>query len=164
VLSVAAVSGDRGLWDRLVAAARSTTSIKQRTRILGLLAQFREPALVEATLDLALAKDLPPHETLGLVSRTAWRRSTAVHGFAFLKAHWDALLARVPAEVGAGLVWVGAGTCDAALRPEVESFFRDRSATRLGGPRVFALALESMDACLAWGKANGAALSAYLAK
>jgi alanyl aminopeptidase len=162
VLGIAAASGDRALWDAVLAAARATASIRERSRLLGVLAQFRDPALVQATLALSLDTQLPAHETIRVVSGVAAYRPSAPAAFAFLRERWDALVARLPVDSGAGLVLVGTRTCDPALRGEVATFFDGRTTTRKGGPRTYAQALESMDACIAWSKANGAALSAYL--
>jgi alanyl aminopeptidase len=164
VLGVAAATGDRALWDQLVAATRATTSMRERSRLLGVLGQFRDPALVQATLALTLDPALPAHETIGLVSRVGGWAASAPLAYQFLRANWDALIARLPADAGAWLVWVGARTCDAALRADVAAFFDGRSTVRPGGPRTYAQALEAMDSCVAWTKANGAALSAYLAR
>jgi alanyl aminopeptidase len=164
VLGVAAATGDRALWDQLVAATRATTSMRERSRLLGVLGQFRDPALVEATLALTLDPALPAHETIWLVSRVGGWAASAPLAYRFLRANWDVLIARLPADVGASLVWVGARTCDAGLRADVAAFFDGRSTVRPGGPRTYAQALEAMDSCVAWTKANGAALSAYLAR
>jgi alanyl aminopeptidase len=164
VLGVAAANGDRALWDALVEATRATSSMRTRSRLLGVLAQFRDPALVEATLALALDPGLPAHETISLVGRVGGWAESAPLAYRFLRANWDALVARLPADAGAGLVWVGARTCDPALRADVAAFFDGRSTVRKGGPRTYAQALEAMDSCVAWKRANGPALSAYLAK
>jgi cytosol alanyl aminopeptidase len=164
VLVTASIHGDRELHARLVAAATATTSMKQRSRLLMYLGRFRDPALVEANLALALADTLPAHTTEVLVWRSGWSRATAGLGYQFLRARWDAFLGRLPRDAGAGLSFIGAATCDPDLRDEVELFFRERSAKRPGGPRLLAQSLEEMDACIAWDRANRDALSAYLAK
>jgi alanyl aminopeptidase len=164
VLAVAAAGGDRALWDAVLAAARATTSMKLRDRLLGTLGAFRDPALVEATLALTMDPTLPAHETADLLFDTAGRRTTAPIAYHFVRANWDALVARWPADSGSGLVYVGAWTCDPALRDDVATFFAGRSTLRAGGPRTYDQALESMDACIAWQRTNGPAVSAYLAR
>jgi len=88
--------------------------------------------------------------------------------FEFVKQHLDALLKRLPREVGedyaAMLPSVGGSFCDAKQRDELDSFFADRVKDYNGGPRTLAQTLESIDLCIAARKSLAPELTAFLNK
>ncbi len=93
-------------------------------------------------------------------------RETRDLPFEFVKSHLDALLAKLPREVGAdfaaNLPEVGKAFCDTEHRTEVQSFFQDRVKQYTGGPRNLAQTLESIDVCIARKKALEPELSSFL--
>ena len=86
--------------------------------------------------------------------------------FEFVKQHLDALLKRLPREVGedyaAMLASVGGNFCDAKHRQELDSFFADRVKDYNGGSRTLAQTLESIDLCIAARKSLTPELTAFL--
>ncbi len=83
-----------------------------------------------------------------------------------MKQHLDALLKRLPREVGedyaAMLPSVGGSFCDAKRRDELDSFFADRVKDYNGGPRTLAQTLEGIDLCIAARKSLAPELTAFL--
>ena len=71
-------------------------------------------------------------------------RETRPATWAFLKANFDKLAARLPRESPARFPSYASGFSDAASRSDVEEFFRDRAPKYMGGPRVLAQALEQI--------------------
>jgi alanyl aminopeptidase len=88
--------------------------------------------------------------------------------FQFVKNNLDALLARLPREVGAdfaaSLPEVGRAFCDSEHRADVQSFFEDRVKQYTGGPRNLTQTLESIDVCIARKQALAPELSAFLSE
>jgi alanyl aminopeptidase len=162
VLSIAADTGDPALHSSLLEAVKTERDLADRNRMLGALSAFPERALVERQLRLALGDELDPRESMRLVwgaSKDVRTRDVAV---AFVENNWDALIARLPKDSGAGLVFVASGYCDEKLRDQVQAFFEGRSTRYTGGPRDFALALEGIDLCIAYRDRQRPVVTAFL--
>ena len=93
-------------------------------------------------------------------------RETRSLPFEFVKQNLDAILAKLPREVGedfaAALPSLGGNFCDAAGRAQVDEFFKDRVKEYTGGLRKLAQALESIDLCSARSAARSAGIAEYL--
>jgi alanyl aminopeptidase len=165
VLSAAAGAGDRGLFERLKAASLKTQDRERRERLLWAFGGVRDPELVRDALALTLDERLDPLESIRVLWALGSKRGTRRAAFDFLKANYDALVARLPQGQMSPvpyLPWVGANLCAADTRQEVEGFFAKRNASVLGGPRVLAQALEVVDQCVALKGSQQASLAAYL--
>jgi hypothetical protein len=167
VLHVAAEFGDRNLFDGLKAAARAETDQRTRETLIGALGAFRDPAIAKAALALLLTNDFDVRESFyGLLYGPLSYRETRALPFEFVKNNLDALLARLPREVGedfaAGLPEVGRAFCDPGHRAEVQAFFEERVKQYSGGPRNLTQTLESIDVCIARKKALEPELSGFL--
>jgi alanyl aminopeptidase len=159
VLRLAAGRGDRKLFDRLHAEAKKETDQNRRARLLGALASFRDPALVTESLSIFLRGELDVRDTMRLLYQDPRMNDTV---FAFVKAHFDDIVKRLPAEVQGGLPRFGESFCDEAHRADLEAFFKERVGKLTGGPRHLAQALESISLCSARRKALEPSLSAFL--
>jgi alanyl aminopeptidase len=149
VLEVAARHGDRALFDRFRDAAKAEKVRRDRTRLLGALAAFPDPALVREALGLFLSGDFDPREADGILfSAGAWDESRQVL-WEFVKANYDAIVARLPREATGVMPYFASSFCDAEHRRDVETFFKDRAAKLPGGPRNLAQTLEAIDLCVA---------------
>jgi alanyl aminopeptidase len=150
VLRIAADTGDAALHDALVAVVKTEQDRADRGRMLGALSGFRAPAVVRSQLVLSLEKDLDVREGMGVVWGAAGDYRTRQVALDFLRDNWDGLIARLPEDSGANLVWMGAGVCEEKARGEVKAYFDGRSTKFLGGPREFDQAMEAIDLCIAW--------------
>lgn len=161
VLGTAAANGDRKLFDRLRAAAKKATDDQSQRRIVRAMASFRDPALSRAALDLTLTDELDPRVAVGLL----WQpdRSAPVV-FDFLKANFDALVARLPGEVRGEVPFLLSGFCDDARAAEVEAFLKDRAKVLTGATRNARKAVERIRLCAANRRDYQASLAKFLAK
>jgi alanyl aminopeptidase len=167
VLRVAAEFGDRDLFDQFLAAAKKEQDRGTREKLIGALGSFRNPAIVNASLELVFDKDFDVRETFyRMLFGPLQYRETRALPFEFVKANMDRLLARLPREVGAdftaSLPEVGQGFCDAEHRAAVKGFFEEKVKDFTGGPRNLAKTLESIDVCIAKKKALGPELADFL--
>ena len=163
VLAVAAEDGDRDLFERFRARARSVSDHRDRTRLLGALGSFRDPALEREALAILLGDEFDIRESLGILWATLARRATREVSWQFFKANFDPLVAKLPREMGAWLPWTGGAFCDAAHRAEVEAFFRGRVDKLVGAQRPLAETLEVIDQCIALKADQSAAVGEALA-
>jgi alanyl aminopeptidase len=169
LLQVAAEFGDRDLFSLLRKAAVQERDHALREELLQALGSFRSPELAAASMDLMLSKDFDSRESFYplLFGPLAYAETRDVP-FEFVKQHLDALLMRLPREVGedyaAALPTVGGSFCDAKRRDELDSFFRDRVKDYTGGSRALAQTLEGIDLCISARKALTPDLKAFLDK
>jgi hypothetical protein len=95
-------------------------------------------------------------------------RATRKMSFEFLKAHYDALVAKMPTgggfDFGTILPQVGATYCDAQSRTELEEFFAPRIGKFVGGQRALDQVLESVQLCASRVEGQRADVSSFLAK
>ena len=150
---------------RLVGEAVQTTDRERRERILGGLGGVRDPELVRQVLALTLDARIDARESVWVLWALGSQRETRRDAFDFLKANYDALLARLPqGEMSPVLYlpWVGASLCAPDTRQEIGTFFEKRSVSVTGASRVLAQVLESVDQCVARKAAQQAGLVAYL--
>ena len=116
-----------------------------------------------------MSKDFDPRESFyPLLFGPASYVETRDVPFEFLKQHLNALLQRLPREVGedyaAVLPSVGRTFCSVKRRDELDSFFRDRVKDYTGGPRVLAQTLEGIDLCISARQALAPELATFLSQ
>jgi alanyl aminopeptidase len=164
VLTTAARHGDAELWQRLRDEAAATEDRRDRQRMLGALAGFRDPELVEASLAITLTEEFDVREASRLLYGPLDDPRTRALAYEFVKTHYDRLVALLPEDGRARLVQIGAAQCDPSVRQEVSEFFAPRMKTLLGGPRAYAQAMERMDLCIEQQSAQRAGVEKFLAK
>lgn len=164
----AARHGDRSLYDRFHAELNKTKDEEERSQLLTAMAYFGDPAIAQANFDLFLSGDIDPREGLVLLLGPRANPKTRDLPFQFLKANYDRVVARLPNTPGmdyaAFLPQVAAAGCDEQHRAEAESFFKERSAKAVGGPRILAQVLESISLCSARVSAQRPAIIEFLKK
>ena len=149
VLGVAARYGDRQLFDRFLAAARKEKERRNRQRLLNALGSFRDPALVKEAMALFLSGDFDSREAGGILFSALQDEESRQLVWDFVKANYDAIVAKLPHESTGEMPFFGASFCDGAHRKDVETFFQSRVEKLPGGPRNLAQALEAIDLCMA---------------
>ncbi|HEX8983797.1 MAG TPA: M1 family aminopeptidase, partial [Bryobacteraceae bacterium] len=166
VLNVAAAHGGKALYDQLLEAFYKSSDPREHQLLLGALSLFRDPTLVKANFQLLLTGKVDPREGHGLLFGPMNFAGTRALPFELVRANYDQVVARLPraadSDYSAFLPTVGSGFCDSAHRAEVASFFKDRSAKAVGGPRMLAHALETIDQCIAIRGVQEAGVAAFL--
>jgi cytosol alanyl aminopeptidase len=167
MLKVAAEFGNRDLFNSLRTAAIEERDHHLQEVLLDALGSFRNPELAREALDLLLSNDIDLRETFyPLLFGPISFLDTRDVPLEFVKQHLDALLKRLPREVGedyaAMLPSVGGTFCDAKHRDELDSFFAARVKDYNGGPRTLAQTLEGIDLCIAARKSLTPELTEFL--
>ncbi len=164
VLSVSAAGADRPLADRFRAEALRAGDRERRKLLFGALGSLRDPDLARDALALTLDDRLDARESVFILLDLGSHRETRRLAFDFLKSHYDELARRLPQGTSSPVAYfpaVAAGLCTTDARREMEAFFKPRTATVEGGPRVLDQALESVDQCLARKRVQEPSLAAY---
>jgi puromycin-sensitive aminopeptidase len=96
VVNLAARGGDAALFERLLAAAGEARTPQERRRMLMALAEFRDPALFERTLQLSLGDAVGTQDVALVLVRLLGNPAARERTWAFMKRRWSALLRRMP--------------------------------------------------------------------
>ncbi len=168
VLTTAAHAGGQDLFDKLNAALHQSRSPQERRTLLATLGAFRNPKILSQSQALLLDPAVDMREALPLFFGPLTDRSTERAPFEFVKAHYDAVVARMPSAAGsdyrAFLPFVGGSFCDEPSRREFVDFFQDRVKQYTGGPHNYAQELEVIRLCEAHREAEGADLAAFFSQ
>ncbi|HVX66058.1 MAG TPA: M1 family aminopeptidase [Bryobacteraceae bacterium] len=166
VLSTAAAHGDQALYERMLAELNRSSDAREHQELYGALGAFRSPAIVKSNFQLLLDGKADPREGIGMLFGPLYNYATRALPFELVRAHYDQLVARLPraadSDTSAALPTLGAAFCDSSRRAEVASFFKERMARAVGGPRNLAHALETVDQCIAIRGAQEAGIAAFL--
>jgi len=162
VVQTAAMHGDAALFDALVAAADRTTDPDQHYRYLYALGSFRDPALVDRGLKLALADKLRSQDTAIYLSQFFGNPDARERAFAFVSDNWDALAPKLTI-FGADTYLIRSMTnfCDPQWRDKVSAFFTQHKLP--AGARALDQTLESINNCVALREKQAPNVDAWLA-
>jgi aminopeptidase N len=162
VLGVAAVGGDAMLYERYVAQlSKLTDKPEEYYRFFNALTSFRDPALVQRTLQFAISPAVRTQDTATLIAGLIgqpWSRDAA---WEFVKSNWQKLndllgvFQGIPRIAGA----VGA-FCSREKEADVEQFFKDHPVP--AAERTLRQAFERIDACAALKDRQAGAASTWL--
>jgi alanyl aminopeptidase len=102
LLTVAARTGGEAFFKQLSAALSHTEDRHQRDLILGAMGSFSDPHIARAAMELALKPEFDLREANALLVGPLGARETKALPFEFVKANYDALVARIPAGTAFG--------------------------------------------------------------
>jgi aminopeptidase N len=162
VLHVAAVGGDAMLYDRYMAQLpRLSDKPEEYYRFLNALTSFRDPALVQRTLQFAISPDVRTQDTSTLIGGLIgqpWSRDAA---WAFVKANWDTLTKLLGVFQGIPRIAGSVGAfCSREKKAEVEQFFKEHPVP--AADRTLRQAFERIDNCAAVKERQSAPASTWL--
>jgi alanyl aminopeptidase len=149
-VAVVGEEADRATWDAMRALLDKSVDEAVRARLIWALGAARDPQLAEAGRQLVLDPGLRDSEMLMPLGAQLSRPETREAAWAWVKEHYDGILARLPRHHG-GMQIVGTGQqfCDDAHARDVEAFFGPKIDGIEGGPRVLASTLEGVRLCAA---------------
>ncbi len=167
VLATAAEYGDQDLFEALRQRAIREKDPSIRQKLLHALGSFRDPRIAQESLQLLLSGDFDTRQAfVPLLFGPLSYRETEALPFAFVRHNLDALLPRLPREVGedfaADLPGTGRAFCDTEKRTEVADFFGERVKEYSGGERNLRHTLETIDVCIAKKAALGPSVAEFL--
>jgi alanyl aminopeptidase len=124
-LRAAATRGDAALFAAYCRHFETTTIPADRRRVLAALGEFRDPGLVERALAYALEGPLRPQEILTIPTVISHgHRRYEDYGLAWVIAHYQAIVARIPPEYVAFLPDFADG-CSLERLERARAFFSD---------------------------------------
>ena len=163
VLQVAAVSGDRALYDQYVAQlGKLAAQPEEYYRFFNALSWFRDPALVAATLELAVSPTVRTQDTGTLIAALLehpWSREAA---WTFTKARWQSLIGMLGVFQGVPQIVGGLGSmCSTREAADVKAFFAKNPLPAV--QRGLQLSIERIENCTALDARQSPTLATWLA-
>jgi aminopeptidase N len=161
VVKTAAVHGDAGLFDALVAAAERAVAPDEHYRFLYALGDFRQPQLIDRGLLLSVTPQLRTQDTALYLARFFGNPDARQRALTFITGHWAALEPKVAISGGdANLIRSMSAFCDARSRDEIKSFF---TAHKLpAAARTLEQTVEQIDNCIRVREQQTAAVASWL--
>jgi aminopeptidase N/puromycin-sensitive aminopeptidase len=145
---IAAMHGDAALYDQYRAKLKEAKTPQEYYAYFYALASFRDPALLQKTLDYALTSEVR-NQDLYIIPTVMRNPEGSDLAWNFIKAHWDDLIKKAGGGIeGAAGVAFGAtgGLCDAQKRDDVKAFYDVHQIP--GSQRGFKAAQESVNYCI----------------
>jgi aminopeptidase N len=162
VVKTAAIHGDAALFDALLAAAERASDPDEHYRYLYALTDFRQPALIDRGLQLAVAPQLRTQDTALYLARFFGNPDARERALAFVIAHWTALAPKVTIFGGdTALIGSMASFCDTRSRDRIVSFFAEHKLP--AAARTLDQTVEQIDNCIALREKQTPAVEAWLA-
>jgi len=144
--SLAAQNGDATLYDKLqIKMQGSGTSLENYYLYFQTLSKFRNPKLLERTLEYAISPAVRSQDTLGMIAAVMKNPVGGKLAWQFVQSHWSEI-----DKVGGGFTSaevVGATKvyCDASMHDQVLGFFMEHEVPT--AQRTLRQALESIHTC-----------------
>jgi aminopeptidase N len=163
VLQVAAINGDRALYDAYLAKLPTLTSQPEEYyRYFNALGWFADPALMQETLTRSLSSAVRSQDTGALLRsmlRLPWAREAT---WTFVKEHWPELTRKLGVFQGIpGVVSGLANLCTAGDAADVRAFFAKNPLE--AAERRIQQAVDAIETCARVDAAQSPALAEWLA-
>jgi puromycin-sensitive aminopeptidase len=160
--TVAARSGDAALYEKLLAATKSAKTPEQYYLYLFALSGFRDPQLLQRTLDLALSSDVRSQDKLNLIGAVIAKPAGQKLSWDFVRSHWNDVEKAGGPFASASIEGDTASFCSAELRDQVQEFFAAHKVA--SGERTLKQSLERINNCIELKSSQSNQLASWLQK
>ena len=162
IVTTAAIHGDAALFDALAAAAEKAAGPEEHYRYLYALGDFREPALIDRGLKLALTPQLRSQDTTLYLGHFFGNPEARSRALSFVTGNWAALEPKVTIFGGdTNLIRSMSAFCDAGSRDQIRSFFAEHKLP--AAARTLEQTLEQITNCIGLREKQTPAVGAWLA-
>jgi aminopeptidase N len=158
---VSSRNGDAALYDKVLAVSRNSPDPEEQEDALRILGRFRDPALVERTLDYAVSGEVRNQDSYGVLVALLRDRETQDEAWSYIQKNWEKVRAQLTVSSGEDLVRATGYFCSVDRREEVTSFFATHKVE--ASERTLAKAVDSMNACIQLRAAQGTDFHRWLA-
>ncbi len=145
--ALAAENGDAALYEQIMdRLQKKGASLEEYYLYFQALAQFREPKLLQRTLEYAISPAVRSQDTLGLISSVMENPAGTRLAWEFVRGHWPEIQ-KVGGGFTSGEVVAATGViCDTGMRDEVQDFFATHKVAT--AERTLRQSLERMNYCV----------------
>jgi alanyl aminopeptidase len=160
-LRVAAIDGDRQLFDTYKARFEAAKVPAERERFLASLGAFENPKIQQQALDYVLQGPLRPNEMFTIQRNMADTDRSGRLGFDWMTRNYDAITARIPPMFAAYLPYSANG-CSMERLDKAREFFSTPEHGVAGTGATLQRVADQVTDCAALRKREGAGVAAYL--
>jgi aminopeptidase N/puromycin-sensitive aminopeptidase len=146
VLSLAALNGDAGFYDRVMAALKNPKSPEEYYIYLFTLPQFNDPKLLQRTLDFAISPDVRSQDALGVITSVMGNPAGQELAWDFVRAHWPEIEKAGGPFASAQVVGATSVFCDTGSRDQVTEFFSAHKVA--AAERTYRQSIERINNCV----------------
>jgi aminopeptidase N/puromycin-sensitive aminopeptidase len=143
---VSASHGDAALYDKLLAVSRSSGDPEAREDALRTLARFRDPELVQRTLEYLVSGEVRNQDSWVVLVALLRDGRTREQAWDFMRANWDKVRAQLTVSSGEDVVGATGFFCSVERRDEVTNFFAAHKVE--ASERTLAKAVDRINACV----------------
>jgi aminopeptidase N/puromycin-sensitive aminopeptidase len=143
---VSASNGDTALYDKLLAVSRNSGDPGEKTDALRTLGRFRDPALVNRTLDYLVSGEVRNQDTWIVLTALLRDRATRDQTWEYMQQNWDKVHAQLTVSSGAEVVRATGNFCTVRQRDQVIDFFATHKIE--AAERTLAKAVDSINDCI----------------
>jgi aminopeptidase N/puromycin-sensitive aminopeptidase len=159
VLSLAAVQGDEALYNAYLAKLQSSTSPEQYYRYATALTSFRDPKLVERTLNAVLTPAVRSQDMGNALFSMFGDDDTRPLAWNFFKTHFAEIDKKSGGGLGGGYGGLASSFCSEDAKQDVQQWFTQHPDPT---PRGFQRGMERLNDCLRIRQEQGPKLSGWL--
>ena len=143
---LAAEQGDSSFYDKLMAEMKSAKTPELYYLYFFTLSSFKNPQLLQRTLNYAISPDVRSQDSLGLIGSVMANSTGQKLAWDFVRSHWTEIEKEGGPFASAQIVTNAGLFCDAGLQDEVKDFF---SAHRVAAAeRSFGQSMERINNCV----------------
>jgi alanyl aminopeptidase len=161
VLGIAAIDGDRALFDTYRTRFETSKVPADRGRFLAALGKFADPAIQDEVLEYALTDHIRPTETWQALSGIFQTEAGREKAYAWMTANYAHLSSRVPPEFAAYFPYFASGCSDQRLEA-AKKFFGQPEHRVDGTDATLAKVDELVNDCMGLREREGEAVATYL--
>jgi hypothetical protein len=160
VVRIVAYNGSDSDYDKIEGLWHTAKTPELELRFLYALADFRDPALIQSTLAMAITDDVRNQDAPGVVAHIVATVAGRRLGWDFVTSHWKTLNERYPQHMIPRIIHSADSLVTMKDHDQIEGFFHSNPCPF--GTRTIAKALEQVEVNAHFRSESGAALSSWL--
>jgi aminopeptidase N/puromycin-sensitive aminopeptidase len=160
VLKVAARAGDAALFDEYLASVGNMHSPEQYYNVGGALSFFRDPKLVERTLDMSVSPEMRNQDAPFRIAAALNNSQTQAVAWTWIKGHWPEVEKKLTTSNGVAIIGGARSFCSADLRDDVQQFFSEHKVPT--SERALRQAVERINSCIGYREHQQGNLASWL--
>jgi len=141
-----ASSGDVALYDKLLKVSQTASDPNVQSQALLWLAEFKDPALVERTLEYVASGKVRNQDSWYLLVAEMDSRDSRDQAWTYMTKHWDKIAAQLTESSAADVVESAGGFCTEEKRTEVMDFFVEHKVN--AADRAMKSAVDNITGCI----------------
>ena len=159
-LQIVARTGDQNLYDQIMTDLKSATTPENHSTGIVVLSRFKDPRLVERTLEYAISSDVRSQDAPYLIAMVMRNPATEQQAWSFVQSHWDSIDKLGGAFAGGVIVQATGSFCNSEMRDEALSFFTSHTAP--AAERSLKQSVEQINYCVDLKTLQGPQLASWL--